>query len=275
MALKDTGAAIQSLQKAIAIQPNFLEGQRALVALYMGDKRSEEALTVARTMQKQRPKEDLGYLLEADIQASSKSWDKALSTLRTGLAQTGTTPVAMKLHSALQEAGKGPEAGQFSTQWQKEHPKDAAFLFHLGDMALARKDYSVAEQNYAAVLKLQPDNAITLNNLAWVEGKLKKDGAITHAEKAVALAPDQPVFLDTLAGLQSEKGNHARAVELQNKALLLQPGNPLLKLNLARIYLRGGQKEQAKKPLDELSRLGDAFPGQGEVATLRKELAQP
>ena len=72
--------------------------------------------------------------------------------------------------------------------------------------------------------------------------------------------------------LLSEKGNYAKAVELQNKAVSLQPENALFKLNLAKIHIKGGKKDLARKELDELAKLGDKFAGQAEVASLLKGL---
>jgi predicted Zn-dependent protease len=101
---------------------------------------------------------------------------------------------------------------------------------------------------------------------------LNKEGAIALAEKANALAPNQPAFLDTLAVLWSEKGDYSKALEIQTKAVALQPQNALFKLNLAKIHLKGGKKDLAKKELDELVKLGDKFAGQAEVGGLLKGL---
>ncbi len=273
--LRDQKAAIQSLQQALALQPDFLDGQRALVALYVANQQPDMALDIARTVQKQRPKEETGYAMEADILASTQNWDQASAALRAGMKTVPTTPLAMKLHTALQAAGKAAEATQFAAQWLKDHPQDAGFLFYLGDQAMVRRDYSSAEQHYAAVLKQQPDNPVVLNNLAYVSGKLKKDGALALAERAVALAPRQATFIDTLANLHADNGNYARAVELQTQAVALQPQNPLFKLDLAIMHLRAGKKELARKSLDELSALGDRFAEQAQVQALQKELARP
>jgi len=122
------------------------------------------------------------------------------------------------------------------------------------------------------VTKLQPNNAIAYNNLAWVTARLNKPGALALAEKANALAPNQPAFMDTLAVLMSDKGDYARALELQTKVLASQPQNPVFKLNMAKIHIKGGKKDLAKKELDDLTKLGDKFGGQAEVAELLKGL---
>lgn len=272
MAEKNRDAAGQSLRKALEIKPDQLEAQRALIVLDLEDKKFQEALTTARTVQKQRPKEAVGYVLEGDINASQKNWDSAVTAYRAGLKQVNSPELAIKLHSVLRAAGKGAEADKLAATWQNDNPKDGAFLLYLGDRAIARKDFGSAEKNYATVIKLQPNNAIAYNNLAWVTGRLNKEGAIAYAEKANTLAPNQPAFMDTLAMLLSDKGDYAKAVELQSKALALQPQNAWSKLNLAKIHIKGGRKDLARKELDELTKLGDKFPAQAEVASLLTSL---
>lgn len=272
MAEKNPEAAAQSLRKALEVKPDLLEAQRALIVLDLDGKKFQDAMTRARMVQKQRPREAIGYLLEGDVNASQKNWDSATAAYRAGLKQVNSSELALKLHAALVASGKGAEADRFSSAWQRDNPKDIAFLFYLGDSAIARKDYGNAEKNYAAVVKLQPTNAVAYNNLAWVSAKLNKEGALRYAEKANTLAPNQSAFMDTLAMLLSEKGDYAKAVELQNKALALQPLNALFKLNLAKIHIKGGKKDLARKELDELSKLGDKFSAQAEVAGLLKSL---
>ena len=272
MAEKNKDAAYSSLRKALEIKPDLLEAQRALIALDLDAKKLQDALTTARMVQKQRPKEAAGYVFEGDINASQKNWDSAATAYRVGLKQVNSSELAIKLHSVLLASGKSVEADKFLASWQKDNPKDAALLFYQGDRATARKDYDSAEKSYRAVIKLQPNNAVAYNNLAWVTSKLNREGAIAYAEKANTLAPNQPAFMDTLAMLLSDKGDYAKAVELQTKALSLQPQNALFKLNLAKIHIKGGKKDLARKELDELSKLGDKFPAQAEVATLLKSL---
>ena len=272
MAEKNESAARQSLHKALEIKPDLLDAQRALIVLDLQEKRVDDALTIARTVQKQRPKEVVGYLLEGDINASQKNWDYAATAYRIGMKQVNSPAFAIKLHSVLLAAGKSAEADRFSASHQKDNPKDAVFLSYLGERAIAGKNYGVAEKNYAAVVQLQPNNAAAYNNLAWVSSKLNREGAMAYAEKANALAPNQATFMDTLAMLLSDQGDYAKAVELQNKALALQPQNALFKLNLAKIHIKGGKKDLAKKELDELSKLGDKLPFHAEVATLLASL---
>lgn len=272
MAAKNKEAAAQSLRKALEIKPDLRQAQRGTILLDVDSKNFQGAIATARSMQKQDPTDDTGYVLEGDINATEKKWDAATTAYRNGLKQSSSGELAFKLHNVLLASGKTTDAEKFSANWQKDHPQDATFLLYLADGAIARKDYATAEHTYQAVLKLQANNAMAYNNLAWVTAKLNKDGAIVLAERALAIAPNQPAFMDTLAGLLSEKGDSTKALELQKKVVSLQPDVPLFKLNLARMQIKAGDKAGAKAVLEELTKLGDKFGGQAEAASLLRAL---
>lgn len=269
---KDLSASVQSLQKALDIKPDDLDAQRGLIIANLEAGKHPQALTVAQAVQKQRPTEAVGFALEGDVHAAAKNWVGSQAAYREGLKRAASTDLAIKLHSALQVSGNGIEADKWATTWSKEHANDVRFLTYLADASLARGDDVAAEKNYTAVVRLQADNAMAYNNLAWVSAKLKREGALGFAEKANQLAPNQPAFMDTMAMLLSQKGEHAKALALQTQALTLQPKNPGLKLGLVKIYLQAGKKDLARKELDELAKLGPDFSGQTEVTQLLKVL---
>ena len=214
----------------------------------------------------------MGYTLEGDVDANRRDWDKAASAYRTGIRQQPSAELAVKLHSVLLASGADAQARTFETGWRKDHPDDSIFVFHVGDAALARKDYAAAESAYAAVLKLQPANAAAYNNLAWVASLQNKPGALAYAEKANELAPNQPAFMDTLASILGAAGQVDKALVLQKKVVAMVPANNGFKLDLARLYVKAGNKTDARAELDELAALGKKFPGQAEVVNLRKSL---
>ncbi len=271
-AAKDKDAAASSLRKALAIKPDLLDAQRGLMTLHLENGKLPEALAISATIQKQRPKDAAGYVLEGDAAASQKKLDQAVDAYQRGLKVARSPELAVKLHSTLARLNKTAERDKFAAAWLKDNPKDAGFRLYLGDAAVYAQDYRTAEKWYLNVTEVQPSNAMALNNLAWVTGKLNKEGAVAYAEKAVALAPDQAAFADTLAMLLSDKSDYPRALAWGNKALALQPRNPAFRLSLAKIHIKGGQKDLARKELDELAKLGDKFPGQAEVGSLLKTL---
>ena len=72
-----------------------------------------------------------------------------------------------------------------------------------------------------------PRSAKHHNNLAWLASRLGRnlDKALTHAQRAVELEPENHGYLDTLADVWFRKGEKAKAVALMKKCLELEPHN--------------------------------------------------
>jgi cellulose synthase operon protein C len=269
---KDKSSAMASLRRALAIQPDYLDAQRSLIALAGETKDSEEARDLARTVQRQRPKDTVGYLFEGELATSHGESDKAFEVYQRGLAQIPSPDLARRAHAALMAAKKTAEAAKFASTWLTRHPDDAVFLSYLGDVSLTERDFAGAEKRYLRVVQLQPKDATAYNNLAWISGQLKHGDAIGLAQKANALVPDQPAYLDTLAELLAQDKQYDKALEVQTRAVSLQPQNSGFRLNLARIQILDGKKDLARAELQKLASLGDSFRGQTEVTRLLKTL---
>ncbi len=265
-------AARESLRRALNIKPDLVDAQRRLASIDVSMSALPEAIDIARTMQRQRPTEGVGFALEGDLDASQRDWDKAAAAYRAGLKQAPSTELAVKLDSVLLASGADTESRTFQATWRKSHPDDTTFVFHVGDTALAKKDYPGAEAAYATVVKLAPNNAAGYNNLAWVTSLQGKPGALAYAQKANELAPNQPAFMDTMASVMAASGQVDKAIELQKKVVEQSPTNNGFKLDLAKLYLKAGNKADARAQLDQLAALGKKFAGQAEVVSLRKDL---
>jgi len=273
IANKDSDGAAQSLKRALAIKPDYLPAQRGLIQMDLSAGRTKDAKATIQTVQSQRASDSIGQMFEGDLQISLKNWDGAALAYKSALDKKGaSSELAAKYHTVLHAAKRKEEAERFAAKWIKEHPNDAAFFYYLGDFSLGSGDFAMAESRYLAVKKLLPDNASAINNLAWIHVKLNKPGALALAEQANRLQPDQPPFLDTLAMVLSAEKQHAKAIEVQKKALSLQPDFPDYRLNLAKIYITSGKKSEAKAELEKLVKLGDKYQGQAEVAKLLKSL---
>ena len=88
----------------------------------------------------------------------------------------------------------------------------------------------------ARVLADYPQSAGQHNAIAWLCARCRRqlDKGLEHAEKAVALAPGEPVFLDSLAELHFQRGDRAKAVAVMNHCLALEPNRPYFRRQLQR-----------------------------------------
>jgi FimV-like protein len=120
-----------------------------------------------------------------------------------------------------------------------------------------------------AVVKLTPNNALALNNLAWTYQQLNNPKALETAEKAYSLAGDNPAVLDTLGSILTDKGDSKRAVDLLQKAVTALPDNTDMQLHLAQAQVKSGDKASARKTLEKVSAAS-----KGDASAKARELLQ-
>ena len=101
---------------------------------------------------------------------------------------------------------------------------------------------------------------------------MREMAAAIVAENANKLAPNQPAIMDTLGVLLVDTGDSARGLDLLKRASGMAPNVGSIRLNFAKALIKSGQKDAARKELDELTKLGDKFAGQAEVQELKQRL---
>ena len=272
LANKDFELARRSVAKAHELAPQSLAAPRMLVLIALAQEQPAAALDIARGVQKRLPNAAEGYLLEGDVEVSRKGWDAAIAAYRLASTKAEPGPAALRLHRTLLLAKKGAEAEKFAADWRRTNAADTAFVMYLGDTALARGAFVLAEQHYREVLAKVPNHVKAMNNIAWVLATQNKAGALEFAQRASRLAPGDPAMRDTLAlALASEK-KYREAIEVQQRVVADFPDGHTYRLTLARLYLRAGDKGEARMELERLERVGPAFAGQAEVKRMMQTL---
>lgn len=268
VAANDYGAAGRALAKAVEIDPQRAEARRGLAMLALRGGRVQDAIAIARTMQKHPPSAALGFATEGDVEAQRKNWAEAAHAYREALQRSGASEAAIKLHVALRASKQVGAADRVAADWEKKRPNDPAFRFYLGDLATQERDFAAAEAHYRVVLASQPGNALAMNNIAWLLLKQSKPGALEMAARADAALPNRAPVLDTLAAAQAAADRTGEAVETQKRAVASSPQDPALKLKLARYLIKADRRDEARLQLDALARMGDKFDDQAEVNKL-------
>lgn len=272
LARKDSRAAVNQLRKVLSLRPGYLPAQARLIAVLAQMGRGDEALRVAKEVQTQAPAEAWGWQYEGELQASQGKKVAAAVAFRTAHAKRPTDETAIKLHRTLLVAGQTAEADKLLADWKARKPDSPVFNAYLGDQALARREFEAAEQAYRKVLATQPGNVAVLNNLAWLLHRAGKPGAVEMCEKALAVAPNSPAVMDTLAEIHAAGGRLDKALALQKQAVELEPAQGVRRLHLAKYLIQSNKKGEARGELQRLAELGDAFAQQDEVRKLMSSL---
>jgi len=111
---------------------------------------------------------------------------------------------------------------------------------------------------YQRTLSLDPKRVIASNNLAAT--LLRSGGnvqeAAKHAADALAIAPNEPEFLDTMAAIKDKAGDYRGAIQCMQHAIDLQGDNIRWHIQLAQILLDSGQKNDAANALAVIDAMG-------------------
>jgi putative PEP-CTERM system TPR-repeat lipoprotein len=272
MLLKNEAAAAADLKRAVELQPDFIPARLAQIELALRSHRNDDALALARQVQKLNDKLPVGYAVEGDVLMVQNKPAQALPAYEKALSISKSPEMLVKIVQVMTMSGKGKEAQARAAQWLKEHPNDALVSMFLADRSLASKDFKPAISLLENVLKQNPNNPVALNNLAWAYQQEKDPRALDTAEQAFKVAGDNPGVMDTLGWMLVEQGNTARGLPLLQKASGLAPDSPEIRYHLAVSLNKSGDKQGARKELDKLLAQNKPFAQIEEARALLKTL---
>ena len=272
LGVKNHDEAIKSLRAALALRPDLAAVEGDITGIYVATGRYSQALAEARTVQKERPDQPLGYVLEGEIYLAQKNFGAAENTYRAALKKFDAPVIAIRTHTVMSAGGKGSEADAIAEKWISAHPKDISVVAYLAQRDLSDKRYAEAEARYALALQRDPNNALVLNNLAWLNHELKQPKAREYAERANDIAPNTPQIMDTLGWILSESGERERGLQLLGRAAEMAPQAYAIRLNFAKALVKAGRKDAARKELEALAKLDSKHPVQREASALLANL---
>lgn len=117
---------------------------------------------------------------------------------------------------------------------RREDPEDPVVAGNLGDLYLATGRLRDAEAAFRTLASREPGNASAHYLLAFSLLQQRRGlDAKPHLERSLELDPEQPAALNYLGMVEQVTGNHARARELYEAALKLDPDYQHAHRNLA------------------------------------------
>jgi tetratricopeptide (TPR) repeat protein len=152
-------------------------------------------------------------------------------------------------------------------------PENETVLSDLGlvmDQAGRRPE---ARQAYEACLKVNPNNALVLNNLAYLmaESNADLDLALNYAQKAKGLAPNLAEVSDTYGWILLKKGLAEQAIPVFKDLVHRVPTDSTFHFHLAKAYQ---QKADSGKAADELREALKHSPPRQEQQEIQTMLTQ-
>lgn len=136
-----------------------------------------------------------------------------------------------------------------------QHPHSTILILGLANLrehmgTNDEEQYQKAEALYRRCLAEDKENAVALNNLAWLLALRKEntDEALDLISRAIARQGPDPELLDTRAGISRLTGDSQCAIEDLQEGIALSPSGAKY-FHLAQAYLDSGDKESAVEAL--------------------------
>lgn len=248
--------AISFMQRLISRRGDDLASQRILVELLLEDGKTQDALVTAKALQ-QRPEMKVeGLLLEGDVHAKAGEKNLALKAFAEAEKMGAGDKVLARQIGLLDKTDAIAAANAELNNRLAARPGNVPLLFVAARRYLAQGNRAEASKQIEEIVRLQPKNAIALNELAWIYAQSGDKRALGLAQRAAELLPSNPAVLDTLALTYAKEGKAGQAAYILRGALMIDPLASAPRLHLAELLLAAGKKDEARgllKYLDERS----------------------
>jgi putative PEP-CTERM system TPR-repeat lipoprotein len=241
-------AAAYSLDKALTDRPGYLPALalRAELDIRLGDLPKAEKL--AAQIVSQNPKLGLGHGLQGDIAAARGQPDAAIAAYRRAHEIDRSTDSFMRLFAATIRRDK-PGALRLADQWLAARPNDLVARRALADVQFNSGNLPEARRTYEALLKLQPNDAEVLNNLANVMLRQNDAAALKTAERALQLSPGAAHIIGTVGWAAHKAGQSDRGLQMLRDARLRDPANLDTRFFLGSVLAGLGRNAEAREEL--------------------------
>lgn len=276
---KQNAEAIKFYQQALDLDAASTEALQGMMNTYLADKQLDQAIAAARAQIAKSPNTGgfydlLGTALfqKRDLSGAEAAFHKAVEL------DKSNSDALLKLAEAQAAEGSVSQALATYQESIKEHPGEISFYLLAGMMYESQSNWDRAKDMYQQALKIQPDNPLASNNLAYLMlqhgGNL--DVALAMAQTARRGMPDSPNAADTLGWAYFKKGVYQSAIDMFHESLRLSEKNgagddPDVHYHLGLAYQKANQPSQARQQLERALKIRPNFSDAGDA---RKALAE-
>ena len=244
MQIGDTDAAAFTLGKALLAEADYPPARVLQARLSMQQRKFADAEKQVQTLLQKPAVKAEALLVLGELRLAQKRPADAIEAYRSAHRAKPDSASLYGLYGALIAADQAREAVRLVEDWHARHPSDRMAAHALGEAWLALEDWPRARSVYQALLNQHPDDARAHNNLAHALMRLGDKGALAHAERARALAPNEPQVNDTLGWLLVQQGQVEKGLRYLREAALRAPDDSVIRAHLdeALARLRAGQR---------------------------------
>jgi tetratricopeptide (TPR) repeat protein len=245
-------AAVETFRKMLTLGDESAEsGYQEIIDTYREAKQWPQATAAAReAVQKMPNNRDLRMVLDAQL-ADTGDADKALADVRSllkGTAEDRPVYVALAQMNTRLKRWADAEAALNKAEQLSTKPEDKQYVAFLrGSTYERQKKYDEAEAEFRKVLAAEPQSAVTLNYLGYMNADrgVRLEESLNYIKQAVSLEPGNGAYLDSLGWAYFRLGKYDLAEENLNKASQHMGSDPSVQEHLGDLYQKTGRLKLA------------------------------
>ncbi len=214
--------------------------------------RNSDAREILRNVKTTHPGSPLPYITEADYLASQGELRRAVELYNLARDKEDSASTLLKQANALRQDGRTIRALELLEKGADRFPGDAQVHLNLAMAYQTEDQRDNAIGAYRRTLALEPNQAVALNNLAWLYHEDENEDALELAERAYQLNPRSAAIIDTYGWILLHHGEVERSVELLEEAHELSPDSLEIAEHLAEAYRASGNDDKADALLERI-----------------------
>jgi putative PEP-CTERM system TPR-repeat lipoprotein len=276
---EDPRGAEAVIEQGLRAEPGNALLQQLMVTLVRQTRGLDAALESADRLAENPAARPAALSLRGELLLAAQRPADAARAFAAAHARAPSSTFVLREASAWQAAGQTDAAIAALNAWLAREPGDIGALNLMAQFDIMGGRTADAVRRLTTLVERAPDNAIAMNNLAWLVGEAGTGEelvrALRMAERAYFLLPT-PETADTFGWLLARSGETGRAVTLLRQAVASQPqgqaGDPDKVFRLAYTLRAAGQREEALRTLEPLLAERASFPRRAEAERLMADL---
>lgn len=271
---KNFAGARASYARALELEPKNLEAVRRLALVDVRSGRGRDAIAQMNALVAPGDASAATLLTAAAGYYAAGDAAKAEAVLLRALERDPKNQTAYSLLGRLyQQQNRRADARRQYEQLLTKNPRSVPAHMMLGILAEAEGRRDEAAQSYEKALSINPDAALAANNLAWIYVSTDRnlEQALSLAQTAKRLMPDDPGVNDTIGWIYVRKGMATLAIPPLERAVQAMPEEPIFNYHLGQAYLNAEQLGRARPLLAKAAASPVPFEG---IEEAKKALAE-
>jgi tetratricopeptide (TPR) repeat protein len=245
-------AAVDTFRKMIPLgDDNAKTGYQDIIDTYREAKQWPQATAVAKeAMQKLPDDRDLRMVLDAQL-ADTGDPDKPIADIRSllkGTPEDREVYIRLAIIYTRLKRWSSAEESLSKAESLSTKPDDKEYIYFLRGSTYEReKKFDEAEAEFKRVLAANPQSAVTLNYLGYMNADrgVQLEESVNYIKQAVSIEPTNGAYLDSLGWAYFKLGKYDLAEETLTKASLRMGSDPTVQDHLGDLYQKTGRLKLA------------------------------